>query len=152
MLMRELIKKILVAIDGSEHAEKALDFALDLAERYSAQVTILNVFQMPTSIYFGEPPMYPVALNNLYDELKSAHHKMLSKALERAKGLKPSLKISTELREGRPADQIVMAAEEGGFDLIVLGHRGLGKVKEFFLGSVSDRVADEARCPVLIVK
>jgi nucleotide-binding universal stress UspA family protein len=96
--------------------------------------------------------MYPVSLNNLYDELKSAHHKMLSKALERAKGLKPSLKISTELREGRPADQIVMAAEEGGFDLIVLGHRGLGKVKEFFLGSVSDRVADEARCPVLIVK
>jgi nucleotide-binding universal stress UspA family protein len=48
--MREMIKKILVAIDGSEHAEKALDFALDLAERYSAQVTILNVFQMPTSI------------------------------------------------------------------------------------------------------
>lgn len=147
-----MIRKILVAIDGSEHAEKALDFALDLAEKYSAQVTILNVFQMPVSIYFGEPPTYPAALNNLYDELKSFHEKMLSKALERARELKPSLKISASLREGRPADQIIEAAKEGGFDLIVVGHRGLGKVKEFFLGSVSDRVADGAQCPVLIVK
>jgi len=56
---------------------------------------------------------------------------MLSKALEKAKALKPSLKISTALREGRPADQIVRAAEEGGFDLIVLGHRKLGRLKSF---------------------
>lgn len=67
---------------------------------------------------------------------------MLSKALEEAKKLKPDLKISIVLKEGRPADKIVETAEEEGFDLIVLGHRGLGKVKAFFLGSVSDRVAD----------
>lgn len=56
------------------------------------------------------------------------------------------------LKEDRPADEIVKTAKEGEFDLIVMGHRGLGRVKEFFLGSVSDRVADEAHCPVLIVK
>jgi nucleotide-binding universal stress UspA family protein len=76
----------------------------------------------------------------------------LSKALKRAKELKPDLKISTVLKEGRPADEIVKTAKEENFDLIVMGHRGLGRVKEFFLGSVSDRVADEAHCPVLIVK
>jgi nucleotide-binding universal stress UspA family protein len=75
----------------------------------------------------------------------------LSKALKRAKELKPDLKISTVLKEGRPADEIVKTAKEENFDLIVMGHRGLGRVKEFFLGSVSDRVADEAHCPVLIV-
>ena len=62
------------------------------------------------------------------------------------------MKISTVLEEGRPSDKIVETAKEGNFDLIVMGHRGLGRVKEFFLGSVSDRVADEAHCPVLIVK
>ncbi|MEM3623388.1 MAG: universal stress protein [Candidatus Bathyarchaeia archaeon] len=147
-----MIKKILVAIDGSEHADKALDFALDLAEKYSATVTIINVFQAPMVGYLGEPFAYPIAYADFIKEVKAAHEKILSKALKRAKELKPNLKISTVLKEGRPADSIVETAKEGNFDFIIMGHRGLGKIKEFFLGSVSDRVADEAHCPVLIVK
>lgn len=54
--------------------------------------------------------------------------------------------------EGRPSERIVEVAKEGKFDVIVMGSRGLGGIKGFFLGSVSDRVADEAACPVLIVK
>ena len=57
-----------------------------------------------------------------------------------------------KLAEGRPADKIVEAAKEGSFNLIVIGSRGLGGIKEFFLGRASDRVVDEAPCPVLIVK
>jgi nucleotide-binding universal stress UspA family protein len=148
----DLIEKILVAIDGSEHADKALDFALDLAEKYSATVTIINVFQVPMPGYLGEPFAYPLALADFTKEVKAVHEKILSKALKRAKELKPNLKISTMLKEGRPADEIVETVKEGNFDLIIMGHRGLGKVKEFFLGSVSDRVADEAHCLVLIVK
>lgn len=147
-----MITKILVAIDGSEHADKALNFALDLAEKYSATVTIINVFQVPTVGYLGEPFAYPIVLADFSKEVKAVHEKILSKALKRAKELKPNLKISTLLKEGRPSDKIVETAKEGNFDFIVMGHRGLGKVKEFFLGSVSDRVADEAHCPVLIVK
>jgi len=142
----------LVAIDGSEHANKALDYALDLAEKYSATVTILNVFQEPVMGYLGEPFAYPVPLAEYTKELRDSHGKMLSKALEKAEKAKPHLKISAILKQGRPSDRIVETAKEGDFDLIVMGHRGLGKVKEFFLGSVSDRVADEASCPVLIVR
>jgi nucleotide-binding universal stress UspA family protein len=91
-------------------------------------------------------------MGGFFKEIKASHEKILSKALKRAKELKPDLKISTVLKEGRPADEIVKTAKEENFDLIVMGHRGLGRVKEFFLGSVSDRVADEAHCPVLIVK
>ena len=72
--------------------------------------------------------------------------------LRKAKKTKPDIEVSTKLLEGRPADKIVEAAKEGEFDIIIMGNRGLGGVKEFFLGSVSDRVADEASCPVLIVK
>jgi len=147
-----LITKILVAIDGSEHADKALNFALDLAEKYSATITLVNVFQVPMFGYLGEPFAYPALLAEFTNEVKKAHEQILSKALKKAKELKPSLKISTVLEEGRPSDKIVETAKEGNFDLIVMGHRGLGKVKEFFLGSVSDRVADEVHCPVLIVK
>ena len=63
-----------------------------------------------------------------------------------------TLQVTKELVEGRPADKIVETAKEGMFDLIVIGSRGLGGIKEFFLGSVSNRVADKAPCPVLIVK
>ena len=56
------------------------------------------------------------------------------------------------IKDGRPADVIVQTAIDDHVDLIVLGSRGLGGIKQLFLGSVSDRVADEARCPVLIVK
>ena len=51
-----------------------------------------------------------------------------------------------------PAEKIVEASKEGNFDLIVMGSRGLGGVAEFLLGSVADRVADLAQCPVVIVK
>jgi nucleotide-binding universal stress UspA family protein len=154
-----MIKKILVAIDGSEHADKALDFALGLAEKCAAEIVILNVFQEPIIVYPSEPFRYPVTYPASYpvnadfiEEVKKAHRKMLSEALRKARRVKPDLKMSTKLKEGRPSDKIVETAREGNFDIIIMGHRGLGRVKEFFLGSVCDRVADEAHCPVLIVK
>jgi nucleotide-binding universal stress UspA family protein len=68
------------------------------------------------------------------------------------KMLKPNLAVSTELREGNPAAQIVVEASEGKFDVVVLGHGGEGRLRELFLGGTSERVAHLARCAVLIVK
>jgi nucleotide-binding universal stress UspA family protein len=90
-------------------------------------------------------------IETYYKGMKDHYDLMLSKALENAKKIE-NLDIPAKLVEGRPADEIVETAKEGNFDLIVMGSRGLGGIKEFFLGSVSDRVADEAECPVLIVK
>jgi nucleotide-binding universal stress UspA family protein len=64
----------------------------------------------------------------------------------------PDLKVTTRLSEGHPADKIIELAEAEHCDLIVMGSRGLGGLKEMFLGSVSDKVADHASCPVLIVR
>ena len=94
----------------------------------------------------------PTSTTKYLEELVAFHKKVLVEASKRAKKLKPKVKVSKKMLKGRAADKIVETANDGGFDLIVIGSRGLGGIKEFFLGSVSDRVADEAKCPVLIVK
>jgi nucleotide-binding universal stress UspA family protein len=149
-----MIKKILVAIDGSKSSDNALDFALDLADKYSAQIVLISVFNPPTVSYLTSPAMVyiPVDTTKHSDEIRAYHDKMLSEALKKVKNFNKDLKATKKLLEGRPADRIVETAKDGRFDLIVIGSRGLGGIKEFLLGSVSDRVADEAPCPVLIIK
>jgi nucleotide-binding universal stress UspA family protein len=152
---KKVIKKILVPIDGSEHSDKALNYALDLAEKYSADIHLVSVAQpvVATGPMFLTQPTLPPASTAIYvKEIEDAHKKMLSEALKKAKERKPHINISKKLVNGRPADKIIEIANEGNFDLIIIGSRGTGGIKEFFLGSVSDRVADEARCPVLLVK
>jgi nucleotide-binding universal stress UspA family protein len=150
-----LIKKILVPIDGSEHSNNALNFGLDLAEKYAAELMLLSVAQpvVVTGPMLITQPMMPPTSTAMYVEaIESAHKKMLEKTYRKVKEEKPNLKLSKKLINGRPADRIVEIANKENFDLIVMGSRGAGGVKEFFLGSVSDRVADEAHCPVLLVK
>ena len=148
-----MIKKILVAIDGSQSADHALDFGLDLASKYSAEVMIATVFDSPQPSLVIKGMLYaPTSTENYLKKLGNFHEKILIEALNKTKKISPKLKISIKLLEGRPVDKIVETAKKGAFDLIVIGSRGLGGMKEFLLGSVSDRVADEAPCPVLIVK
>ena len=146
-----MIKKILVPIDGSKSADYALDFALDLAGKYSAEVMVTTVFDEPSFSLVARGMLYaPVTTENYLKRLRDFHEKILLDALNKAKKNSPKLKVSTKLFEGRPADKIVETAKEGAFDLIVIGSRGLGGIKEFFLGSVSDRIADHASCPVIV--
>jgi nucleotide-binding universal stress UspA family protein len=159
-----LITKILVGVDGSKNSEKALDNALDLAEKFSASILILNVFQPPPELGYNVAMQFPVTglpqdtisnpsnLSVFIQDLRKVHEEILSNAAERAIKLKPMLKITTELREGNTPSQIIATAAEGGFDLIVLGHLGNSDIKEFLLGSTSERVVHQASCAVLIVK
>jgi nucleotide-binding universal stress UspA family protein len=144
-----LIRKILVAVDGSEPAMRALNFALDIAQHYSAELHLLTVV----------PPVFlPVhsfdvvksdAIANATIQLEDSFRKALAHAEEKVK--KDNLKISTKLENGNPDQKIVEEAKNGSFDIIVMGSRGLGH-RGYGLGSVSASVADEATCPVLIVK
>jgi nucleotide-binding universal stress UspA family protein len=156
-----LIKKILVALDGSEPAEKALDFAIDLASKYSAEVTLLSVVYAPMFAYAspntgGYPSigggLTPTVFTSYRKDLKTFHKQVLSKAQKKIAKAKPDVKVSTKLVEGRPSEKIIETADKGNFDIIVMGSRGLGGIKEFLLGSVSHRVADDATCAVLIIK
>jgi nucleotide-binding universal stress UspA family protein len=161
-----LITKILVGADGSENSQKALDYALEVADKFSASVHILNVFQPPPEFGYqnnvfqqspasGYPPEsveYQSSIGTFIKDLRAMHESVLSKAVDRAAKLKPALKITAELTEGDAPSQIVETAANGEFDLIVIGHRGNSRIQELFLGSTSERVAHLARCAVLIIK
>jgi len=145
-----LIKKILVAIDGSDHANRALDFALDVATKYSARVLLLTVVP---PVFLPMPSlnvMKSQAVTDASNELENSFRKALSQTEERAKRL-TSLTVFTRLEHGNPDEVITETAKLGEFDIIVIGSRGLGR-RDFALGSVSSRVAENATCPVLIVK
>lgn len=140
-----MAKKILVPLDGSDHANRALEYAFDLAQKYGAEVLILSVVQ------YG-PFLPEVATTSYYEQIDAFYKKVLSDALEKAKKAVPNLTVSTKLEEGYPADKIIENAQKGNFDLIVMGRRGQGHLRHTLLGSVSDRVADNCPCALLIVK
>jgi nucleotide-binding universal stress UspA family protein len=155
-----------VGVDGSVGSEKALDYGLEIADKFSASVLILNVFQLPPEVeyppnmaqqipssgYSQGPMVYSPNLASVIMDFKKVHEAVLFKTLESAIKLKPNLKIASELKEGDVSSQIVETAANGEFDLIVIGHRGDSKIKELFLGSTSERVAHRAKCAVLIAK
>lgn len=148
-----VFNKILVANDGSKTAEKAMDFAFDLAEKYLADVLVVSVFDVnSTSLDVSEMLFAPVGTTKYLEELETFYENILEAAIKKAKRINKNLKVTKKLLTGRAADKIVETANDENVDLIVIGSRGLGGIKEIFLGSVSDRVADETKCPVLIVK
>jgi nucleotide-binding universal stress UspA family protein len=129
------LSKILVAVDGSEIAEKALEYVVQLAKKQKAKVTLLNVGEAKI---FGLKP----------EVARKIGESILSDAVAKAKGLK----LNTQLEFGNPAETIIEITEKGNYDLIVVGSRGLSNVKRFFLGSVSDNVSHHAKCSVLIAR
>jgi nucleotide-binding universal stress UspA family protein len=149
-----LIRNVLVAVDGSENSDRALDFSLDLAEKYGAAVRILNVSESPA---LGVVPLEPSTFSGesmvgFVKDLQRFHEEVLIKAGAHAKEFKPNVVVSSKLREGDPALEIVAEAKDAGFDVVVVGHRGLGRVEELFLGNISEKVAHSAPCPVIIVR
>lgn len=130
------LSNLLVCVDGSERSIKALDYAVKLADKMSSKITSLNVQERRLH------DLSPKTAEELGERIFS---KSLS-AIRREES-----KVDKRLEFGVPSDSIVEVAEKGDHDLIVLGRRGLGTVKRFLLGSVSDDVSHKARCSVLIV-
>ena len=127
--------KILVAHDGSKHAQRALDYAVQLGEKYKSKITLLNVVQ--------------TMLTRVQEEAaKGIGERVVSEAESHVKGVSMDKKVEL----GHPAKTIIDFAKKGNYDLIVMGRRGLNPVRRFVLGSVSDKVARHAQCSVLIVR
>lgn len=151
-----MFTKILVPLDGSSHADKALDYALDLASRYHASVQLLTVIpevSLFSTLAYPAGETVPVGVGQYYEDLKARGKEMLTAALHAAQRMNPQINVTSKVVEGRRvSDDIVTAATDGAFDLIVMSSRGLGGITGFLLGNVADRVADHSTCPVLIVK
>ncbi|HEY6836159.1 MAG TPA: universal stress protein [Gaiellaceae bacterium] len=137
-------KRILVAIDGSEPSDRAFDKAVELAEVADAQLTALAIE--------GPLPAYAATIGEV-DEVKREKDLFFNRlgvqARERAR--EAGIDLEVALRAGHTAEVISEFAAIGGFDLVVLGHRG-HFLRGRLLGSTADRVAESAPCPVMIVR
>lgn len=139
------IKSILVPIDGSVHSPAALEQAMYIAKLARAKLTVLYVIDLNTAISALER----VTLNSyLPDDIDSEGQKILDQA--RLTVEKEQLKADYQMLIGNPAQKILKYAQENKIDLIVMGSRGLGAIKQILMGSVSQYLVANAPCPVLI--
>ena len=136
-------KKILVALDGSKNSIRALSNAIQLAKQTDASIIGISVIQeFPTEMSLMKT-MVGKALSKHYK-----HFMQIAKAMCTKKGVE-FLGVIEFGEEGRT---IVSFAHKNNFDLIVIGSRGMGKLKELFLGSTSNYVVHSSKIPVMIIK
>jgi nucleotide-binding universal stress UspA family protein len=140
--------KTLLAVDGSDNSYEAVHALQYLAR--AEQLTLLHALNVPMPAY---PMMMPEIANELYGALEQSMREDGDRLLVRVQSLLPmhAGPLTKHLRVGSPADVIVSMAEEQKADLIVMGARGLGPVKERLLGSVSHQILTLAPCATLIV-
>jgi nucleotide-binding universal stress UspA family protein len=144
--------KILACTDGSGNSQKALEEAAKIAGGCNAdEVAIIHVYENFLTYYSEAPSISEIErFSELENERKEERKKILSEALKFFEA--KNIKASTIFKEGHPSEVITSVASEGGFDMIVIGSRGLGGLKKLFLGSISAAVVHEANTNVLTVK
>jgi len=136
------IRKILVPIDGSKNSFRGLDTAIYLARQCGA--TLTGLFVMP--IY--PKSFMPITYDKKY--LTKAAKEFMESAKKRA--AQNGIVFVGKTLIGNESSEIIDFAVKNKFDIIVIGARGLGSVKEAFLGSVSHAVVHKSKIPVLVVK
>ncbi|MGC9106318.1 MAG: universal stress protein [Thermoprotei archaeon] len=142
-----MFRRIVVAFDGSDHATRALDVAINLAKAFNSRLDVIEVVDTAALLGMGFAPIPSEVINQIYNKTKTDLENARKRA--EASGLKD---VNTEILEGDPATSIIEYASKNGADLIVMGSRGLSTFKRIVLGSVSAKVVQESRIPVLVVK
>ena len=176
-----MFKNILVALDGSDHANKALSLATDLASKYGARLTIFHAYLRDASIAalrkLANVRQLTSAQRKLLDDYETemmtliassgefvpydlpapreivevVGRQILDRAEKEAKKARIK-KIETMAVYGEPAEAVLRVAKKKKCDMIVLGSRGLGNFKGLLLGSVSHKVSSRAHCTCVAVK
>jgi nucleotide-binding universal stress UspA family protein len=140
-----MYRSILVAVDGSPGADAALEQAIDLARPEDARLTLISVAAPPR--WRGAAPYYVLYAGD--KELEQQAQRVVDRAEAR---VPDDVRVSTVVRRGPAAKQILARAEHGQHDLIVVGSRGLGTAGSILLGSVSRQVLAQSRIPVLVIR
>lgn len=151
-----VFRKILIAIDGSEHAWKALEVATELARVHGAGLVVLHVAQRPalpdTLRMIAELEHIPLEEEVArYEADLRIGDALVREVIARAKRAGVEV-VRGEVAEGHPPTQILEVASREGCDTIPLGSRGLGEARSLLLGSVSHKVAHLSETTCIIVK
>jgi nucleotide-binding universal stress UspA family protein len=140
-LNNDMISKILVAVDGSKNADKAFEYACDLAKKAGASLLILHVSEELGTVGYS-----------INKQLERDYREMLQKYESRAKKVMKTYVDVMETKANDVAEEVLRTADKENIDTIVVGSRGISKAKTFLLGSVSYKVSHYARRPVVIVR
>ncbi|WP_415311963.1 universal stress protein [Candidatus Nitrosocosmicus sp. FF01] len=141
-----MFSKILVPVDGSENSKRAFKQALYLSKNLRGEITILHVADAPPTVYLQSQKV----LDELLEKYSKAREKIFKDYQELAE--RETIQIKPILVFGDPAKEIAKFSLKDESDLIVIGNRGMGHLKEMIIGSVSTSVIHDAKCPVLLVK
>ena len=135
--------KILVPVDGSKFAEKALLHACELAKNYHSKITLIYVVDKSHTINLLDKKEYLAMVRKFGD-------KVIKKSLSLT--VQNGIDAKHVIKEGNVADEIINLAKKDNTNLIVMGSRGLGKTLRLFLGSISNKIVNNSPCSVLIIK
>lgn len=172
------MKKILVPVDASKHCFKALDYARGIAEKYGSKILILNVqegyipliagvtYYRITDTLSPQESLHPRPLEKTYEsgkiepDNKGIHtdeHEVKGAAIvDEAKSYveenSPELDIEVLVAFGVPEEAIIEIAEKDGCDAIIMCTHGMGGIKRFTMGSVTNKVVHAATVPVMVIR
>ncbi len=139
---------IVVGVDGSEHSQHVLEWAIKEAALQQTPLTVLSVHQVARSYWTGNPIIYPEDQPEL-EKSRQAAEEAVAQATSRLSGAKPP-SVSVRAVSGLPAQELITAS--GDADLVVVGSRGGGGFAGLMLGSVSSQVVNHAACPVAVIR
>ena len=139
-----MFSHIVIAWDGSDHAKRAFEYGVGISEKFGAKLQLVSVAK------HGEHAETHEEREDARRQARRFYEIAASELIEhgRKRGVAAELLI---VEGGHPAEAIVDTARKVGADLIIVGRRGLSGVTRFLMGSVSDRIAHHAHCPVLLI-
>lgn len=143
-----MYKKILVPTDGSEFAQTAEHVALEIAKSMDSEIIAVSIIE--NEFVSGLPLDDEVYdLNTILKEDSESNIEEF-KVMDEKENF--NIKITSIIREGSPAKEILKVAEEENIDLIVIGSSGKSRFDKFLMGSVADKVSKHASCSVLVAR
>lgn len=148
-----MFEKILVAIDGSTHSERAAAGGIEMARLYGSVVTVLYVVDISKE-YAPLGDLVSKVVEDPFAAMRDTLKKQGDEAIKRIEEMAKTAGVPAERKiiEGYPADAIISIAEKENMDLIVVGYIGVSGLERFLLGSVADKVVRNSKVPVLVVR
>ena len=141
-----MFSKLLVPIDGSDNSFRALDHAIFLSKKITAQITALRVIEYLPLVYVQSQRTMDTILSKYLEESES----ILKKSIDI--GEKKGVRIESKMKKGDAASNILNYSKKEDYDTIIMGRRGTGKLRQLVLGSTSTKVLNHSDCTVVIVK
>jgi nucleotide-binding universal stress UspA family protein len=139
-----MFSHIIVAWDGSDHARRAVEYGVEVAKRFDGRLQLLSVARHAEHAETQDERLE--SRRDAREFYETSARDLLTLASQR--GVETELLI---VEGGHPAEAIVDTARKVGADLIIVGRRGLSGMTRFLIGSISDRIARYAHCPVLLI-